>query len=627
MLALADALVPPGGELPGGAEVRAGQRALESIARMPRAVRELVAGQLALLEQGARLAGGSRLPFSARSREEREAILTRLARLPGMLGLATMPLKLPVLLAYAGSPEVLHALGVGSTPLVPLTEPLPPPVRLPTRSYPDVKAGTTEVVDVVVIGSGAGGAPVARAVARAGWSVAVVEEGEGFTREDFRGPALDRMARLYRDAGATVTAGRPPVLLPLGRAVGGTTVVNSGTCFRTPDRRVASWRERFGVDDLAPDDLGPYYEDVEATLGVAPVPWEVMGNNGRVVHRGAESLGLHGRPLDRNAAGCHGSGVCAIGCPVDGKRGVHLNFLPQAVEGGAVIFARTRVEGILRRGIRATGVRCTLLDERRRPAGTLTLHARRGVVVAAGTPFTPLLLGRSGLRSRDLGRHLSIHPATGVIGVFDEEIRGWQGVLQSYLVDSLAHRGVMIEATFPPPELSYGSADVDLPAGERKALFAKLPNIATPGVMVSDGSNGRVVGLGPGRTPLIRYDLARGDAARALEGILLCARILFAAGAKEVLPLIGGAGRLRTVAEAEAGLTKRWPVSAFRFSAYHPLGTARMGSVVDGWGRVRGAERLVVADGSVFPSSLGVNPQVTIMAFAERAADRILERW
>jgi hypothetical protein len=98
----------------------------------------VVAGQLALLEQGARLAGGSRLPFSARSRAEREAILTRLERLPGMLGQATMPLKLPVLLAYAGSPEVLRALGVGSAPLVPLTEPLPPPVRLPTRSHPEV---------------------------------------------------------------------------------------------------------------------------------------------------------------------------------------------------------------------------------------------------------------------------------------------------------------------------------------------------------------------------------------------------------------------------------------------------------------------------------------------------------
>src|SRR5205814_7528287 len=130
----------------------------------------------------------------------------------------------------------------------------------------------------------------------------------------------------------------------------------------------ASWRDDYGVD-LSPDDLGPFYEDAEATIGVAPVPWKVMGNNGLTIHRGAEALGLSGRPLDRNAAGCRGSGVCTAGCPVDGKRGVHLNYLPEAVEAGAVLFAGLRVARVLFDRGRAVAVKGSVLGRDGPPAG------------------------------------------------------------------------------------------------------------------------------------------------------------------------------------------------------------------------------------------------------------------
>src|SRR6266702_3922397 len=548
--ALAEALLPAAGgtHMPGPATVATGRRALDILAGLPASLRRLVQMELRVLDRVARTTLGA--PFAALSPERRRTLLDRAGRLPGLLAEAARPLELLAVLAYAGAPEVQAAIGAEPGQLLPLERPLPPARRLPVRSHPDLGPGLNETFDAVIVGSGAGGAPVARELARAGWSVAVVEEGDAVGREDFTGSDIERMGRLYRDGASTTTVGRPAVLVPIGRAVGGTTVVNSGTCFRTPDHVVAGWARTYGVD-ISPGGLVPFYEDVERTLGVAPVPWEVMGNNGAIAHRGATALGIPGRPLDRNAEGCHGSGVCALGCPVDGKRGVHMNYLPQAVEAGATIFARLR-------------------------AHRVAVRSGRAVVVAAGAPFTPGILRRSGLRGRTLGGNLRIHPATAVAGLFDEDVVPWRGVLQSYQVDALAHRGIMLESTFPPPGLAAAEVAMTLPPEERLPVLARRLNMAVLGLLVSDTSAGRAVDLGPRRTPLLTYRVNADDARRALDGLLLAARVLLAAGATEVWPMVAGAGRVRIMPEAEALLSRKCPAAALRLSAYHPMGTARM---------------------------------------------------
>jgi choline dehydrogenase-like flavoprotein len=606
--------------------VPAANRAAELIDRLPWALRRAVDAQLAFLERLPTVSR-RRLPFSRLAPADREPVVARLERLPGSLAEATTALELLIVLAYTGTPEVAAALGVEQGQLVPLAAPLPPVASLPVREGPSL-VGMDEAFDAVVVGSGAGGAPVARELARAGWSVAVIEEGRALSRDDFVGAEIDRMPLLWRDGAATFTVGRPSILMPLGRAMGGSTVGNSGTCFRTPDHVVAGWRDDHGTD-ISPEDLGPFYDDAEATIGVAPVGWKVMGNNGLTVHRGAEALGLHGRPLDRNATGCRGSGVCTAGCPVDGKRGVHLNYLPQAVEAGATLFAGLRAVRVLFDRGRAVAVRGVVLGDGGRPRGSFTLRARRAVVVAAGAPMTPPLLRRSGLRVRGLGRNLHIHPAGAVAGLFDEEIRGWRGVMQSYGIEDMADRGVMLEATFPPPGLGYAESGLGLPGLERKKMLASIGRTAVLGLMVSDESRGRVVDLGAGRTPLMTYSLGAYDARRMLDGMLLASKVLMAAGAREVHPMVAGVPGLRTPAQAESVLSRDVPAAALRLTAYHPMGTAAMGAsgVVDGFGRVRAAERLVVPDASVFPTSLGVNPQVTIMAFATRAARRMADEW
>src|SRR5205823_5442122 len=194
-----------------------------------------------------------------------------------------------------------------------------------------------------------------------------------------------------------------------------------------------------------------------------------------------------------------------------------------------------------------------------RPAGPFTLRARRGVVVAAGAPLSPALLAASGIRASGLGRNLRVHPATAVAGVFDEEVRGWRGVMQSYLVDAMADRGVMLEATFPPPALGFAELALGLSGPERKAVLERMPNLAVLGLLVSDTSSGRVWSRGPGRTPVMTYAMNRLDTRRALEGMSLAARVLFAAGAREVHPMLWGAGVLRDEREARTCFDGEWP--------------------------------------------------------------------
>src|SRR5207302_7226237 len=185
--------------------------------------------------------------------------------------------------------------------------------------------------DVVVVGSGAGGAMAARTVARAGMRTVVVEEGRRFTADEFRTRhPLERWTELNREAGSTVTVGSPPVLLPIGRGVGGTTLVNSGTCYRPPESVLVRWRDRHGLTLADPDSLSRFVEDAWHTINAAPVHLDVMGRNGEIALQGGRTLGWHAAPLDHNAVACGGCCQSAIGCPRNAKNGVWLNALPEA---------------------------------------------------------------------------------------------------------------------------------------------------------------------------------------------------------------------------------------------------------------------------------------------------------
>ncbi len=483
-----------------------------------------------------------------------------------------------------------------------------------------------ERCDVVVVGSGAGGAVVAKELAERGLSVIVLEEGAYFTKDDFAGPPLARFQKIERNAGTTQTFSTRPIPLPIGKAVGGTTVINSGTCWRAPDRVLNDWTER-GVEGVDPGSMRQYYERVERIVNMRPVPRELWGRNAELTHEGTVKLGYSGGPLMRNITGCHGCGTCAMGCPSNAKQAMHISYLPLAQRAGAKIYARTRVDRVTtKRGV-TTGVVASVLDERERKIAKLTVHADT-VVVACGSIHTPVLLHRSGLAgtSGQLGRNLRIHPALGAVGVYPEQVDGWRGTLQPYFVDELFDsHDVMLETTAPVPALSAAS----LPGIGRgaKDMLPGMRNIASIGLYVSDTSSGRVRRVPGLREPLITYQLNDVDLRKLLVGIRLAAEIHLAAGA--VMALVGLPG-LPAIG-SPADLDKITSVNCRPYygaqRGFHPMGTAGMGRPgeggVDSWGRHHDVRNLFVADGSVFPTCVAVNPQISIMAFATRTAERI----
>jgi choline dehydrogenase-like flavoprotein len=477
--------------------------------------------------------------------------------------------------------------------------------------------------DACIIGSGAGGAPVARALALAGLKVVVLEDGEHFTQDRLNARPRDMLALLYRDAGQTATVGNPPIMLPLGRAVGGTTLVNSGTCFRTPPQVMARWRDELGLDGLGPGALDDAYARVEQTIGVARVPEALAGANARIARRGAEALGWSGRFLDRNARGCLGSGVCAFGCPTGAKQHTGAAYMNDAHAAGATTYACTRVRRIVLRDGRARGVEAVT-----RGGGRVVVSADT-VVLAAGTMHTPLLLAASGLASPQLGRNLSIHPATAAWALMDETVDMVRGVPQSYCVDEFASEGIMLEGIAGPPD--YLAMAVPFSGERHRELMLRYKNVAQFGMMVSDTSRGHVLTGGLARRagrPIIRYDLNARDTATVARGVALLAQLLFAAGARTVITPVGSVPELRD-GDLTPLTSRRLTARQLKLMAFHPLGTARMAArpadgALDGDGRVHGAQGLYVCDGSAVPTALGVNPQLTIMALATRLADHLL---
>ncbi|OBK53808.1 GMC family oxidoreductase [Mycobacterium sp. 1081908.1] len=553
-------------------------------------------------------------PLSRLDAGQRDRVLRRVAALGPDAGAAIEAMKAVVLLANGAetyAPELLsraqrHDIARPDAPL---------------NITPSTESRSVVAADAVVVGSGAGGAMAARTLARAGFDTVVLEEGRRWTVEEFRSThPIDRYAGLYRGAGATVALGRPSVVLPIGRAVGGTTVVNSGTCYRPPAGVVRRWRDHFGLALADPDRLAERLDDIERTLRVAPVPLDIMGRNGRLLLDAAATLGWRAAPIPRNAPGCEGCCQCAIGCPRNAKFGVHLNALPQACAAGARIISEARVERVLHRHGRARGVRA------RRPDGTALDVLADTVIVAAGATETPELLRRSGFDAHPrLGRNLALHPAMMLAGRFDDDVVAWHGVLQSAAVHEFHEsHGVLIEATSTPPGM--GSMVYPGYGAELLGWLDRAPQVATFGAMVADRGVGSVSSV-RGDT-LVRYNLARADAAKLMVAIEAMGRLLFEAGAVEVLTGLPAAPTVTSLPALRDALG-RSDARSLHLAAFHPTGTAAAGAdeqlcPVDETGLLRGVDGVWVADASILPSCPEVNPQLSIMALALGVADEVV---
>lgn len=569
-------------------------------------------------------------PFPRRmsriDRERRERVLagmetSRLALRRDLLLLA----KLLYNLARSDEPEVREAVGAEMSCAVAPDAERPQP--MPPRVLPSLRTESIEC-DVAVVGSGAGGAAAACVLAEAGYDVAVIEAG-GDPRHDHReGEVMPSLGRFYRDGGLTIAAGRPAIPIPVGRVLGGTTVVNSGTCFRAPDEVLEDWRERSGIEWAT--DLAGTYEGAERMLHVRRLEPDEMGMNGNLAMRGAEALGVSGRPLDRNAGRCVQCSGCPLGCPIDAKRSMRVTYLPRAKAAGARLVTGTEAIRLVVEKGRCVGIEAEMKgrDREHLPDFPLPYSIRaKQVVLAGGALGTPELLQRSGLGGPMVGRGLHVHPATWVGARYAEPVRGWQGVMQSYYIDEWKSRGLFLEATFTP--LAFGGAWLPGVGAEFQRGIRDFDHVGSIGVHLTDrASNGRVLlgNDGPG----LSYRLAREEAARIAFGIARAAEIHFAAGAVEVYPNIAGLPRLLP-GQLDRIDPSRIRGRDLRLEAFHPMSTARIDpdprrGVCAPDGSVHGVEGLYVADASLFPGAVGVNPMMTVIAMATRIAEMIVER-
>lgn len=479
--------------------------------------------------------------------------------------------------------------------------------------------GTLRVrADVVVLGAGAGGTAVAAALAERGHTVALLEEGRHWNPADFRPKSSFALRNLYQDRGARSMRGNTVMPLPGGRGVGGSTLINSAICFRTPDVILDDWRERLGVHTMRAETFHPLFDRIWDTLGVTVQSEQIQRLNNTVFRDGAERLGLRGAFMARSAPGCAGCGVCQYGCPTGGKSSVDRTFLVEALATGKVgVYADCRMHTAVSEGDRVTAIRGEILDpESQLPVGEVIAEADV-FVVAMGPISSPAFLLSNRLASNDhCGQHLVVHPTTNGLARFPFEIRPWHGVTQGYYVDCW-DKGYLLQTYTVTPDQYF--ALLPTAVGEETLRYmADLRFLGSAGALVHDEDSSGAVRVTP-IGPDIRYTLGDGDRRRLIQGLRQVGQVFFAAGATEFLPARVGGGVVRSVGEIEAALPDDLPAHHLTTYASHPMGTCRMANregdgVVDPHGRVFGWANLRVADASVFPTSLGVNPQVTTMA-------------
>lgn len=486
--------------------------------------------------------------------------------------------------------------------------------------------------DVVVVGSGAAGAVSAAILAEAGLSVVVLEEGGHVPPERYAGfRSSETFREMFRDAGTTaaVGLGDTPVLSILaGRTVGGSSTLTGGVIFRIPEAVHDEWVRDHGLHAFSAASLEPVYREVEEALSVQEVPVEQRSRSTVLFGEGAARMGYGLLPMRRNVVGCKGASRCNFGCPHLAKLSVDRTYLVRARRQGALVVSDCRVERLRLSGARIAGVEGRLLDESGRRRGQVKVRAAR-VVLAASALFTPLLLQEAGVGrlSRQVGRNLTLHPAARVAAFFDENVDGWKGAQQSAYADAFQAQGLTFNSIFPTPNVL--AAMMPGVGANFDALATQMRHLATFGLMVHDQGGGRVHRL-PGGRPLYTYRMDPRDKATLLRGIRLLAETFFAAGARQVLLPLFGREPLRSVDELAFLDDPRLPARRIECVTFHPLGSARMGrdprtSVVDERGACWGVEGLYVVDGSVFPTSIGVNSQLPIMAVATKLAWGIAE--
>ncbi len=498
------------------------------------------------------------------------------------------------------------------------------------RVFAEYDADFHEETDVVVVGSGPGGAVVAKELACAGHDVLLLEEGPPYTPDDFVQDGGYSMARVMREGGLRTTRGTMLATMQ-ANALGGGSLVNSAISVRAPDFTLDQWCAEFELSRTTRKDLDPHYDAVEKFLGIGPTPPNVMGRRNTLFRDACKTLGYSSEPMPRNVRGCRGSGECFTGCRARAKQSMDISYVPEAVRAGARVLTSVQVQRILTDGARAIGLTGQVVQ----PFTGKTSHRfeirTKKIVLAAGVLATPLILKHSDNAANDsghVGRNLQFHPGVGIMGIFPERTDPQFGATQGYQSLEFLREGFKLETLWAAPNVIA----VRMP-GFGHALKERLAE--TPYSAIWDGfvstkqSFGRVRARRGSMTPKLTWKFHPDDLQVLGRVSWILTEMFFAAGARKVLPGIGRVpDELFSLEEAETLRDREYRHSDFVLAGTHVFGSTRMHGnpqhgVVDEFGRCHDWENLFITDTGVIPSSPSVNPMLTCMALAHRSAQQI----
>jgi len=490
--------------------------------------------------------------------------------------------------------------------------------------------------EIVVIGSGCGGATAARVLAEAGHDVVVLEEGGDYTGLQLtqRGGAM--YDQLYMERGGRSTSDLGITVLQ-GRVLGGGGVINASDVVPIPDGVLEFWQKKHGLVELTPSSLAPYQKRALEDLSANRIQEKQINEANRRLRHGADALGLRGYVMLTNRVGCVGLGTCLLGCPLNAKRNPRFVAIPNAQAAGARFFTRVRAVTIENSHAELKTIHAVTLDERGyHPRTRFDLHAKI-VIVAANAVGTAELLLRSGIGNEHVGRNLTLQPQLPVTAVFDEKLDAFDGIPQAYAITEYEQEhhpdfglwGFRIEAVMGTPGNVASLLPLAGPAG--KDLMKLYDHIAASLVLVPDEPSGTVrVGDSPGR-PVIDYRHAENHKQRIREGIKAAARVYLAAGAKRVLvPSIPP-----LVIEKEADVAKADNLSfapaTAPFLSAHQQGSVRMShsprtGAADPDGQVYGTRGVYVFDSSGFPSSSSSHTMTPIITMSHYLSAKLAAR-
>ena len=496
--------------------------------------------------------------------------------------------------------------------------------------------------DVVIVGTGAGGGISAELLSKAGLDVILVEEGMLKSSKDFKMREADAYPQLYQESAARKTKDKAINILQ-GRTVGGSTTINWTSSFRTPRATLEYWQNNFGLRDLTAESMSPYFLQAEQRLNISP--WTPPPNeNNDLLRRGAFKLGIPAMAIMRNVRSCWNLGYCGMGCPTNAKQSMLVTTLPFVLDKGAHLITRSRAERYeLKNGAVQALIVQPLDAKGLAPEGKPFRIRAKHYVLAGGAINSPALLMRSGAPDphKRLGIRTFLHPVVICAALMDHPVEGFAGAPQTIYSDHFLETepingpmGYKLEAPPIHPVLfastinGFGQLHADLMAD-----FSKMHALLA---LMRDGFNpespGGKVELGKTKQAVLDYPLNDflWDAAR--RAFLTMAEIQFAAGAKTVYPVHELAGGYQSWGQAQAAI-KALPLKPLltRIVSAHVMGGCGMANteklgVTRPDGQHWQLNNLSVFDGSLFPTSIGANPQLSIYGLITRLAGNLASR-